>query len=338
MKVLVVKTSSLGDVIHTLPALSDARDAIPDIEFDWVVEEAFAQIPSWHKAVNDVMPCALRRWRKSLWQTVRQGEWKAFKTQLQAKQYDAVIDAQGLIKSAFITKRARGQKFGLDKQSAREGLSARVLDKPQAVALGQHAVERNRQLFAQSLGYPYSPSTPNYGLMFTAEPVSEPYVALLHGTTWESKLWPVSYWQQLAELLLAQGLAVQLSWGNEEEKLRAQQIAQCSDDIEIVPKMPLQQVAQWLTNATAAVSVDTGLGHLAAALDVPLVAIYGATDARLTGCYGGRVEVLSADYHCSPCMQKQCSEPQQELYPPCYKRLDPETVLQCLKRVKAHGL
>ena len=130
MKVLIVKTSSMGDVIHTLPALTDAQKAIPDIQFDWVVEENFAEIPYWHSAVNKVIPVAIRRWRKNLfsWQTWR--EWQAYLTLLRAEKYDAVIDAQGLIKSAvLVTKQANGVKYGYDKYSAREGLSSWFYDK-----------------------------------------------------------------------------------------------------------------------------------------------------------------------------------------------------------------
>ena len=103
MRVLLVKTSSLGDVIHTLPALTDAQRAIPGIQFDWVVEEGFAEIPAWHPAVAQVIPVAIRRWRKHPLQTLRSGEWRRFKARLRETHYDLVIDAQGLLKSAWLT-------------------------------------------------------------------------------------------------------------------------------------------------------------------------------------------------------------------------------------------
>ena len=122
--VLVVKTSSMGDVIHTLPALTDATAAIPGIRFDWVVEEGFSEIPAWHPAVDQVIPVAVRRWRKSLIQTWQSGEWQQFKKRIGASNYDAVIDAQGLLKSAFLAGKARGPRFGLDKHSAVNRLPA----------------------------------------------------------------------------------------------------------------------------------------------------------------------------------------------------------------------
>ncbi len=154
MRVLLIKTSSMGDVIHTLPALTDALSAIPDLQVDWVVEEGFADLARRHPAVHQVFPCALRRWRKHPFKARRSGEWATFKSAVQASKYDAVIDAQGLIKSAFVTRLGWGPSFGLDKHSAREGLSARVLDHPLAVAKGQHAIDRVRQLFALALGCP----------------------------------------------------------------------------------------------------------------------------------------------------------------------------------------
>ena len=125
MRVLVIKTSSLGDVIHALPALTDAARAIPGIRFDWVVEEGFAEIPTWHPAVDKVIPVAIRRWRKNLWQTFKSGEWRRFKQRIQSTKYDLVIDAQGLLKSAWLTRYVRAPVAGFDKNSAREPIAAR---------------------------------------------------------------------------------------------------------------------------------------------------------------------------------------------------------------------
>lgn len=164
MRVLIIKTSSLGDVIHTLPALTDAAHAIPGIRFDWVVEEGFAEIPSWHPAVDQVIPVAIRRWRKNLWQTIKSGEWKAFKQRVRERKYDLVIDAQGLVKSAWLTRYVKAPVAGLDRYSAREGWASRFYDRRLSVATGQHAVERVRQLFAMALAYDLPEGIGNYGL------------------------------------------------------------------------------------------------------------------------------------------------------------------------------
>ena len=156
MRVLVIKTSSLGDVIHTLPALTDAARAIPGIRFDWVVEEGFAEIPAWHPAVSQVITVAIRRWRKHPLKTLRSGEWSRFKQRLRESHYDLVIDAQGLLKSAWLTRYVKTPVAGLDSNSAREPIAARFYDRPYSVPRGQHALERTRQLFGQALGYSLS--------------------------------------------------------------------------------------------------------------------------------------------------------------------------------------
>ena len=111
MRVLVVKMSSLGDVIHTLPALTDAAAAIPGITFDWVVEEGFAEIPAWHPAVDTVIPIALRRWRKHPWRDFRGPQWRACRQALRRQHYDAVIDAQGLLKSVFVARLVKAHVY-----------------------------------------------------------------------------------------------------------------------------------------------------------------------------------------------------------------------------------
>ncbi|HDP3420481.1 TPA: lipopolysaccharide heptosyltransferase I, partial [Pseudomonas aeruginosa] len=229
MRVLLVKTSSLGDVIHTLPALTDAARAIPGIQFDWVVEEGFAEIPAWHPAVARVIPVAIRRWRKNLWQTLRNGEWRRFKQRLKEVDYDLVIDAQGLLKSAWLTRYVgKTPVAGLDRDSAREPLASRFYRRAYPVAWGQHAVERTRQLFAQALDYPLPESVGDYGLdreqLADADP-GAPYLVFLHGTTWVTKHWPEAYWRELAERMCERGWSVRLPWGSAAERERAGRLA-----------------------------------------------------------------------------------------------------------------
>ena len=288
MRVLLIKTSSLGDVIHTLPALTDAARAIPGIQFDWVVEEGFAEIPAWHPAVAQVIPVAIRRWRKNLLQTWKSGEWQRFKQRLGAGDYDLVIDAQGLFKSAVLTRYSKAPVAGLDRDSAREPLASRFYDRRYAVAKNQHALERTRQLFAQALAYELPESMGDYGLDRDAmrDPGTPPYLLFLHGTTWASKHWPETDWRALAERMAAQGWAIRLPWGNEAERERAQRIAAGIDSAAVLPKLNLAGVAKVIAGATACVAVDTGLGHLAAALDVPTISLYGPTLPGKVGAYG----------------------------------------------------
>ncbi|MBK4990039.1 lipopolysaccharide heptosyltransferase I [Pseudomonas sp. S36] len=338
MRVLIIKTSSLGDVIHTLPALTDAAHAIPGIRFDWVVEEGFAEIPSWHPAVDQVIPVAIRRWRKNLWQTLRSGEWKAFKQRLRARKYDLVIDAQGLVKSAWLTRYVKAPIAGLDRYSAREGWASRFYDRRLSVAVGQHAVERVRQLFAMALAYDLPEGIGQYGLDLDRLqlPPAAPYVVFLHGTTWATKHWPEAYWRELAERMGRRRLQVRLPWGNPAEKARAERIAQGLNNCQVLPKLNLAGVARVLAAAKACVAVDTGLGHLAAALDVPTLSLFGPTNPGLTGAYGRTQVHQASDWPCAPCLQKKCTykpsaedlrryDPNRE-WPLCFTRLNPEHV------------
>ncbi|WP_409272250.1 lipopolysaccharide heptosyltransferase I [Pseudomonas sp. KCJK9111] len=338
MRVLIIKTSSLGDVIHTLPALTDAAHAIPGIRFDWAVEEGFAEIPSWHPAVDQVIPVAIRRWRKHLWQTVRSGEWKAFKQRLRERQYDLVIDAQGLVKSAWLTRYVKAPVAGLDRYSAREGWASRFYDRRLSVAVGQHAVERVRQLFAMALAYDLPEGIGRYGLDLERLqlPPAAPYVVFLHGTTWATKHWPEAYWRELAERMGRRRLEVRLPWGNPAEKARAERIAQGLNHCQVLPKLNLAGVARVLAAAKACVAVDTGLGHLAAALDVPTLSLFGPTNPGLTGAYGRTQIHQASDWPCAPCLQKKCTyKPSAEdlrrydlnrEWPLCFTRLNPEHV------------
>ena len=298
MKVCVIKTSSMGDVIHTLPALTDAQKAIPSLSIDWVVEENFAEIPRWHSAVNRVIPIALRRWRKSPFSIQTRNEWKNYRTLLQAENYDAVIDAQGLIKSAlFATRFAQGVKHGYDRQSIREPLASFFYDKKYAISYQQHAVERIRQLFAQSLGYELPQVQGDYGIArhFLHQTLEKNYVVFIHSTTRADKHWEESEWQKLIEKITAlSDCKIHLPWGNEQEKARAERLAQVDSKVIVLPKLTLTELAKQLANAKAVVSVDTGLAHLTAALDKPNITLYGATDPKLIGCYGKNQHYLSA--------------------------------------------
>ena len=334
MKVLVVKTSSLGDVFHTLPAIEDAWQNVPGIEIHWLVEEAFADIPAWHPAVTEVIAVAWRRWRKNLFSKTNRMEMKALRQRLKQQRYDIVLDAQGLIKSAMFTRLANGPRYGLDKHSCREPLAARAYQFPQAVAKGQHAIPRVRQLFAQVLGYEV-PASLSYGVdrhRWSRPAVVGDYWVFLHGTTWITKLWPEAYWRQLAELVVAHGSEVMLPWGNDEEKQRAERIAAGIDGIVVLPKMGLNDLNAYLAHARAVVGVDTGLSHVVAALEVPSVAIYGATDATLTGVLGPQVTVMKSDRRCAPCLSKKCLVDESgDIQPPCYRDVPPQQVFDHLK-------
>lgn len=291
MRVLIVKTSSMGDVLHTLPALTDAMHAIPGIRFDWVVEEGFVQIPGWHPAVDRVIPVAIRRWRKAWFSSAIRAERETFRKLVTAESYDAVIDAQGLVKSAaLVTRLARGVKHGLDWHSAREPLASLFYQRRHAIAKQQHAVERIRELFAKSLGYTRPTSTGDYAIAqhFPGEKadVAAPYWVFLHATTRDDKHWPEAQWRELIALMTNSGLQIKLPWGAPHEEARARRLAEGFDYVEVLPRLSLERVAYVLAGANGVISVDTGLSHLTAALDRPNITLYGPTDPGLIGGYG----------------------------------------------------
>lgn len=290
MRVLVIKTSSMGDVIHALPALNDAKRALPNIVFDWVVEEGFAEIPSWHPAVDQVIPVAIRRWRKSLFKSLKSPEWRQFRTQLDKHHYDLAIDCQGLLKSAWLGTLIKAPLAGYDRHSIREPLASFFYRQRYPVSRKMHAVERIRSLFAQALNYELPSQRGDYCLKseyFCSSSTEESRsIVFLHATAREDKLYPEENWRELARKLTADGFQIRLPWGTDVERERAQRLAAGIAGVEVLPRLNLHGVACVLAQARAVVAVDTGLGHLSAALAVPTVSLYGPTDPRLIGTYG----------------------------------------------------
>jgi heptosyltransferase I len=327
--ILIIKTSSLGDVIHTLPALTDAHARHPHLHFDWVVEEHFREIPAWHPAVNRVITVALRRWRHHPYRAWRSGEWRDFTRQLRQQKYDYIIDAQGLLKSACLSRWATGIRCGLDQQSAREPLASWQYHRRYFIDKQQHAVERVRQLFAKVLDYSLQSLPLDYGISpsFPNASVQAKRLIFLHGTTWHTKQLPEPMWLVLAEHALAAGFDIRVAWGNTAEWARARRIAAISPRISLIDKGNLYSFATELLHARAVIGVDTGLAHLAAALAIPSITIYGATAPQRTGTYQrGQTHIL-ATFPCSPCFRKRCVYPEDtDIFPRCYRSLSVEAL------------
>jgi heptosyltransferase-1 len=339
MKVLVVKTSSLGDVIHTLPALTDAAKVIPNLSFDWVVEQPFAEIPGWHSKVEKVIPMAWRRWRKNLFSQQTLQEGRDFMRRLREQDYDLIIDAQGLVKSAMLTWAAKGRRCGLDWSSAREPLASLAYQKKCTVNFYQHAIVRMRSVFSHLFGYELPQSVPDYGVareQFLTTEKEKEYLVFLHGTTWDTKLWPEAYWLDLAKIAGREGLVVKLLWGSTIEEARAKRLAEQAENIVVMPRQDLRGSAKVLANARAVVAVDTGLAHLAAALEVPTVSLYGPTNPEYTGALGRTQLCLPANFPCSPCLKRECTyQGQASTQPACFSALPPEKVWAALSSLGA---
>ncbi len=300
MRILIVKTSSMGDVIHTLPAVTDAARVFPDARFDWLVEDTFAEIPAWHPAVDRVIPVALRRWRRQPWQFFVRNEWRGFLHELRTRRYDLVIDAQGLIKSALLTRFVNAPVVGFARHSVREPLATLAYRTQVNVPYEMHAVERTRHLFAKSLDYPCPADLGDYGLRVFADPKqirTVQQVVLVHATTRSEKHWPEEHWQQLCWDLSESGFAVRLPWATTVDRERAERIARSHQQASVLPRLSLNELAVELLATQAVVAVDTGLGHLAAALDVPALSLYGCTSPGRVGTYGTNQRHLCATDH-----------------------------------------
>jgi heptosyltransferase I len=306
MRILLVKTSSLGDVIHNLPVASDIARAFPQARIDWLVEAGFADIPRLHPAVDQVIAVAVRRWRKALFRRSTWAEIGAMRQALAEQHYDAVIDTQGLLKSAWLSRQAPGVRHGFDAASAREPLAARFYDHTHAVKREEHAVTRNRLLAGAALGY-WLENGPDYGLDYdrnagaiavspaltfgesaasSSERTSD-FATLLTATSRDDKLWPEADWVALGRHLRARGLRCELPAGSAPERARAQRIAEQIPDARVLPPSSIAQLAQAMRPARLVVGVDTGLVHLAAALARPTIALYCTSRPALTGVLAG---------------------------------------------------
>ena len=286
VRVLIVKLSSLGDVVHAMPVVHDIRQAHPGARIDWVVEPGFAPLVRRVDGVHAAIECALRRWRTAWWTAEVRHEWRAFREALTAQRYDAVIDLQGLTKSAVIARLAHGVSHGLANRT--EGASfeapARwLVDHAIHIAPHTHALDRSRLLAAQALGYTLQ-SPPQFGLRAGAQPAAPRILVFVHGTSRDDKLWPEANWVALGRQLLAQGWRLALPQAGAAEQLRAERIASAlGTGCEVWPAMDLAALTDRMGATHGVIGVDSGLSHIAVALDLPHVQIYNFPTAWRTG-------------------------------------------------------
>ena len=300
-KILIVKLSSLGDVVHAMPAVQDIRAALPEAQIDWVVERGFAPLVARCMGVRRVIACELRNWRKKPFAAQTRTEWRTFKADLQREEYDAVIDLQGLTKSALVSRLARtspqGLRYAMANRTEGSGYEAPtrwVADRVIQLTPHVHAVNRSRIVCAQALGYHYT-GAPVCGLvpqglalLPAGKPLvpAKPCVALVHGTSRADKEWPLQHWVALGQRLNQSGYSVALPHGSAQESAISQAIAAQLMDAWVCPAMALDAVTDTLAQCAAVVGVDSGLSHIAVALDVPHVQIYNFDTAWRTGPQG----------------------------------------------------
>jgi lipopolysaccharide heptosyltransferase I len=334
VKLLIVKTSSMGDVVCAMPAVTDAARALPGLEIDWIVEEAFAELPAMHRSVRAAIPVALRRWRRAPVASI--GEARAFLRRLRARRYDRVLDSQGLLKSAAIALLARGPAAGFDWASAREPAAALAYGRRHAVPRDRHAIRRQRALFAASLGYGLPEGAPDYGLVAADAAPRGRYLVFAADTSWPSKRWPRSYWRALAERAAAESIGIRLPWEAEAQRLEAEALAGGLAGVEAIRTATLRELVALIAGARAVVAPDTGAAHLAAACGVPAVVLYGSTSPALTGTIGPGQRHLEAVFACSPCQARECRyRGPAETVPACYASLPPDAVWRALQQALA---
>ena len=275
-RILLIKMSSLGDVIHNLPVATDIHRHLPEATIDWVVEEQYTPLVAMHPAVDRAIPVALRRWRRSLFSAATWREFGAFRTALQANVYDAIVETQGLLKSALVAKLARGPIHGFGRGTAREPLAARLYDATIEFPPEVHKIHRYRSVAAKALGYAFAPEI-NYGI---APRVPSPQIAsgrfclAFHATARAAKLWQESNWIELVHRLDKAGYACVLPWGSGAERARSERIAAANPAAIVAPRLSLDEMSALIAGAAFVVGVDTGLMHLAAALSRPVVGIF----------------------------------------------------------------
>jgi heptosyltransferase-1 len=329
ISVLIVKLSSLGDVIHALPVVADILAAWPGARVDWVVEPGFAPLVRRVHGIGTVIECAQRRWRKRWWTAEVRAEKRAFRAALRSQPYDAVLDLQGLTKSALVARQARKTEMGLHYAmgnrtdgSGWEAPTRWLADRAIPLDPEVHVVDRSRIFAAKALGYDVV-GPPHYGLSphpaglagtavsvrsrreqaadwthrqsrSNVEPAAarglieastRPTMVFIHGTSRDDKLWPEADWIALGARLVAAGWRIALPQGSDAEADRAHRLARAwgAGHAEVWPRMALDALVEQMAQAQAAIGVDSGLSHLAVALDLAHVQIYNFPTAWRTG-------------------------------------------------------
>jgi len=344
VNLLLLRLSSLGDVLHTLPAMSDLAVHCPDVEVDWLVEPAFVPIVAWHPKVKNAMPFSLRALKQT--PLTFPAELRQLRNTLLAKHYDAVLDSQGLYKSALLARLAGAPVLGLAADSAREPGASRLYQQRFTVPWSSPAIARNRQLFAAALQYPLPDTLPDFALAYLrrqwqdqalddplAQWVTRPFVIGFHATSaaWKTKEWPERHWRALASRMRVNGLNLLLPAADERERLRVASIQSGADNVIALPRLNLETLAMVMSKAQAFVGMDTGLSYLGSALGLAGVTLYGPTSVEQLAHGGAQQINLQSPQSCAPCGKTRCPLPEaQNGRILCQEALEPDRVWAAL--------
>lgn len=322
----------MGDMVHSLPAITDAARALPKLRIDWLVDRAFSEVPAWHSSVQEVIASPPRRLSN-----LPSREFRGFMRELRSRQYDLIVDLQGHWKSAFAASLAKGKTAGYDRKSVNEWGSHVFYNNNYSVSRNQHSIRRMKELLAQALNYSYDANSIRYGIDRTRLPANpfdgkEPYLVFIHSTSWESKCWPEDNWKELITQATQSGFSVALPWGTEAERVRAGRLADKQKAV-VLPPLSISEKASVIAGATGTVGLDTGLSHIAAALDVPSVTMYGATDPFFIGATGKNQVHIESDFECVKCHRSTCNYPKNMQKPACFHKITPSLVWKSLERI-----
>lgn len=334
MKVLVSKLGALGDLIHSLPALTDAASTLGTVQFDWIVEEAFGEIPKWHSNVDNVFLWSSRRWRKGT--HYYRNEITSTIKNIRTEDYDVIIDAQGILKATLPALFAKGPLWGYHESMIGDRFAAVMYrHKFRDNSNDVHASYLVRGLFAKALGYtaPSTPADPNIeGFFASVESpikIAKQSLILMHGTTWENKHVPLSMWQEIIELFGSLGWRVYIPALGERERIRAEELAQ-SQYAEVLPALSLTELAALFAKAGAAIGPDTGLCHVAAAVGTPTLVLFGPSKEFFYRPLGRFAATYTVDIDCAPCMLKQCPLVSSDTTPPCWQTINAQEAVERL--------
>ena len=281
----------MGDLMHALPALTEANSHVEDITFDWVVDTNFASVPSWHPLVNKIITTDHRNWKKHLFSKDSRKSLREVINQINESDYDLVVDMQNNLKSAFISYLCKHDVVGMDSRSAREYPAHLAYSKKINVDKKLHAIERQKKLLGDALGYDYKRKHIDYGASFKnfVEPdikLPNKYIILVQNASWVTKQWSIENWQQLIQYLENKSIDILLPSGNLKELERAKEICSVSEKAHAIDLMPLNEIAYVIKNADFCICSDTGLAHLSALTGTPSITLYGPTKTSLIGTTG----------------------------------------------------
>ena len=285
VSVLIVRPSSLGDIVYALALVSDLARHRPGVAVDWVAERGFVPLVALDPRVRRVVPSGLRRWRERPWSPSHWRDARAFAKALRSERYDAILDLQEQVKGALISRVAHGVRHGFDRASAREPLATLLDDVHHTVPRDLHFVHRVRLLAASALGYELD-TPPQWLLRPPTAPDVVPerrYAVALTATSRADKRWADTDWIALMARLAQVGLAIVLPWGSADEEARCRKLAAASPSAIVPRRLSLPEAATLIARAELCIGVDTGFTHLGAALGTPTVAIFTATDVARHG-------------------------------------------------------